>query len=256
LDSLNHSIIKSLDGTDENLLPFIPYLFQDLWEMGSSPEVIIRLLSDYNCVNNNSRILDLGCGKGSISVSLAREFACQVLGIDAMPEFIEEARYRADKYHQTHLCTFEEGDIRKRISEFKNFDLVILGSIGAVFGNIETTLNMVKPCLITNGYVVLDDGYIPDNSTYENENYLKKSETDKQIQNAGFRIVEPFILDYNYIAESDTDIYQKIKIRALEMIKQYPNKKKIFEEYLRIQRIENDILENKIECVTWLLRKN
>ena len=256
MESINNSIIKSLDGRNKNLLPFIPYLLQDLWEIGSSPEVINQLLKKHKIMSPNSRVLDLGCGKGAISVNLAIEFSCQVYGIDAMPEFIEEANYWADKFHQTHLCNFEVGDIRDRLSELREFDLIILGSIGAVIGDIETTLKSIWPVLTKRGYLILDDGYIPDNSDFKNKNYLYKSEAERQIQKSGFSFVEACIMDDNYIAESDTDIYQRIEKRAQELIVKYPRDKQLFEDYLENQRIENDILENKVECVTWLLRKS
>jgi SMC interacting uncharacterized protein involved in chromosome segregation len=63
-------------------------------------------------------------------------------------------------------------------------------------------------------------------------------------------------MDDSLIEESDTDIYGKIEIRALELIKKHSDKKEIFENYLENQHIENDILENKIECVTWLIKKS
>ena len=255
MEGIKQCIIKSLDGEDDNLFHYLPYLLQDLWEIGSSPQIIIQLLIKHYCLNDQSKVLDLGCGKGAVSVNIAREFECQVLGIDALTEFIEEANFWADKYHQSHLCTFEVGDIRDSISNLNNFDLIVLGSIGPVFGNIENTLNSVKQCLIPNGYVILDDGYIPENSSFKNENYLSKNKAEKQIKNSGFKIIESFKIDDSIIVESDKKIYNKIEIRVKELREKYPQTKNLFEAYLENQRIENDILENKVECVTWLLQK-
>ena len=44
MDTIEHSILKSLDGKDINLFPFLPYLLQDIWEIGASPEVILNLI--------------------------------------------------------------------------------------------------------------------------------------------------------------------------------------------------------------------
>jgi len=256
MENLKNSIIKSLDGKDEQLYQYLPYLLKDLWEIGSSPEIINQLLIKDNCIQKQSKVLDLGCGKGAISVNIAKQFGCHVLGIDAMPEFIEEANLWAEKYHQTDLCTFEVDDIRKRVKTLRNYNLIVLGSIGPVFGNIEATLKNVNSVLVKNGYVILDDGFIPENSDFKNENYLKKNEALMQIKNAGFEIVESLVIGNDFMEESDADIYKNIERRAQELIKKYPEKSHLFEEYLRIQRIENDILENKVECVTWLLKKS
>ncbi|MDD3051228.1 MAG: hypothetical protein PHR06_08785 [Candidatus Cloacimonetes bacterium] len=44
LKNLDESIINALDGTDTNLLPYIPYILQDFWEIGSSPQDIIAMI--------------------------------------------------------------------------------------------------------------------------------------------------------------------------------------------------------------------
>ena len=65
-------------------------------------------------------------------------------------------------------------DIREKILELKEFDLIVLGSIGPVFGDIETTLKSLNSLLVKGGYVILDDGYIPENSNFKNENYINQ----------------------------------------------------------------------------------
>jgi hypothetical protein len=64
---LEAKVVKSLDGEDDELYNFIPYLLQDLWEIGSSPEVIINMVKKHVGKSNLS-VLDLGCGKGAVSV--------------------------------------------------------------------------------------------------------------------------------------------------------------------------------------------
>lgn len=49
-------------------------------------------------------MLDLGCGKGAVSIKVALELRCRCLGIDALSEFIDEARRRAQEYHVTSMC--------------------------------------------------------------------------------------------------------------------------------------------------------
>jgi 2-polyprenyl-3-methyl-5-hydroxy-6-metoxy-1,4-benzoquinol methylase len=64
---------------------------------------ILRMLQ----LNDSSRILDVGCGDGRHSISLAR-MGMQVTGVDISPRFIELARHEAG---QTPV-TFELGDAR------------------------------------------------------------------------------------------------------------------------------------------------
>lgn len=39
--------------------------------------------------------MDVGCGTGSLAVTLAREYACKVWGVDASPEMLDVARAKA-----------------------------------------------------------------------------------------------------------------------------------------------------------------
>lgn len=64
------------------------------------------------------------------------------------------------EYRLSHLCSFETGDIRKKIKELNNFDIIILGAIGQVFGDYFTTLTILDRCLNQNGIIIIDDGLV------------------------------------------------------------------------------------------------
>jgi SAM-dependent methyltransferase len=73
------SILESLDGKDPRVLPYLPFLLQDLWELGSSPGVISGLVKRHaQGQDRRLRVLDLGCGKGTVSVQLACDLECEV----------------------------------------------------------------------------------------------------------------------------------------------------------------------------------
>ena len=256
MENLRKSVLTSLDGKDDDLYPFLPYLLQDLWEMGTSAEIIINLVKKYK-INHSSdvKVLDLGCGKGAISVNLAKTFGFHVHGIDGMSEFIEDANMWAKKYDVSHLCRFEVGDIRLLVDHLEDYDIIILGSIGPVLGNIEETLRKVMRCLRKNGVVILDDCYIPEDSKIKLQHYPTRSEVLTQIQNSHFDVIEEHMIDQNYIKELDTVIFEGIHNRVMELKLKYPEKGFLFEQYLKTQEEENDILENHVRCVTWLLRK-
>ena len=95
ISSVEKSVVLALDGTDSNLFPYLPYILQDLWELGTSPEVVLNLVKKHTTNQSNLKILDLGCGKGAVSIKLAKELNCQCHGIDAVKEFIDEAKNKA-----------------------------------------------------------------------------------------------------------------------------------------------------------------
>ncbi|MCG8430743.1 MAG: methyltransferase domain-containing protein, partial [Candidatus Omnitrophica bacterium] len=113
--TLEQSIIRAMDGSDPGLIPFLPYILQDCWEIGSDPNTMIDLVRKHARDHANLRVLDLGCGKGAVSVKIAKEFKCDCFGIDAMEGFIDEANRKAKEHGVEHLCHFEAGDIRERV---------------------------------------------------------------------------------------------------------------------------------------------
>ena len=131
-ENTSKSVADSLE-VNEKILTHMPYLLQDLWALGSSVEQIIKLLFDLNKSSEICRVLDLGCGKGALSVKIASKFGFEVTGIDAMKEFLSVAREKADEFNVADKCNFVENDILEFTKSPHDFDLVILASIGGVF---------------------------------------------------------------------------------------------------------------------------
>ena len=67
--TVEESVVMAMDGTSSNLFPFLPYIFQDLWEIGTSPEIVLTLVKKHTTDYSNLKVLDLGCGKGAVLIS-------------------------------------------------------------------------------------------------------------------------------------------------------------------------------------------
>ncbi len=65
LNTIEESVVIAMDGSDIELFPFLPYILQDVWEIGADPEAIKKLIKKH-CNNlAELKVLDLGCGKGA-----------------------------------------------------------------------------------------------------------------------------------------------------------------------------------------------
>ena len=246
--SLEESIITALDGTDPRILKYIPYILQDFWELGTPPEDIIeiikRLKSDYSRLS----VLDLGSGKGAVSINLAKELKCKCFGIDGMEEFINFSNVKAKEYSVESICIFEKGDIRIRLENSGKFDVIILGAIGTVFGNYFETLTKLKSHLNKGGIIIINDAYINDNvdkSAYPN--IFQKTDLMEQAENAGMELV--YLLTDDEVSET-TDEY-KIELnnltkRCMELTEKYPEDKDLFLGFIKKQTREYEILSNEI----------
>jgi len=244
-----------MDGSDKKLFPFIPFIMQDLWEFGTSAEVIKQLIRKH--MNNYSalQILDLGCGKGCVCIKLAREFGCSCLGIDAIKEFIGEARTKAKDWEVDSQCSFITADIRKKINELEKFDVIILGSVGPVYGDYKDTLNILKNHLNDNGLIIIDDGYIDNENNFSHSHILKKEEIIQQIGISGMHLVDEIINNPDEIKASDDFMFEKIIKRCNQLIEMYPDNSEIFLDYIISQQQENELLERKMVCSAMVIKK-
>lgn len=253
--TIEESVVTAMDGADSNLFPYLPYILQDLWEIGSSPEVIIELIRKHTNDYSSLKILDLGCGKGAVSIKIAKEFKCYCHGIDAVKEFIYEAQNKTKEYNVEEHCHFERGDIRTRISDLKDYNIIILGSIGPVFGDYYSTLSTLSKCLKQNGLIIIDDGYVEDGSNYSHPLMEKRSMILKQISDVGMKLMDEVIINQDEIKESDDYIFENIKRRCQELIIKHPDESSLFINYIKKQEEENEVLETKVICSTMLIGK-
>ena len=255
LISLEECVVTAMDGTDKELFPFLPYILQDTWEIGADPEIIISLIQKHTSNFSNLNVLDLGCGKGAVSILLADKLKCSCHGIDAIPEFIVEANTKANEYSVSHLCKFELGDMRIKIKTLQHYDVIILGAVGPVLGNYFSTLSALANNLNPDGVIIIDDGYIENSSSFTHPLILKRNELDKQIEAAGMKLVDEVIIEKNKIRYADDQIFSSLKKRCLELIDMHPEKHNLFEAYIKKQEEENGVLENKIICSTMVIKR-
>ncbi|MCP1225253.1 bifunctional 2-polyprenyl-6-hydroxyphenol methylase/3-demethylubiquinol 3-O-methyltransferase UbiG [Sebaldella sp. S0638] len=250
-------LAKSLTAETTELLEYIPYLLCDLWEIGSSPydmeELIRKNIKHYE----NFEVLDLGCGKGAVSVKLAESLGIHVKGIDIIGDFIEFARKKSVEYEVSHLCEFVLGDINEAVTMEKDYDIVIFGAVGNVLGNPEETLRKLKKTIKDNGFILIDEAYLissAESIKYKNYEYLPYDEWLCIFEKLGLRVAAEITVSAEQEVGSDAEM-AFIEKRAEELIKKFPEKKSIFTGYIQSQKNEYEDLEENVKGVTWLLQK-
>lgn len=165
-------LARSLSWETTELLPFLPYLLQDFWELGSDPDVMAALIQKYVRITDKTRILDLACGKGAVAVKVAQKLQVRIKGMDLLPEFIEYAAKKAKEHHVDGLCTFLLGDINEAVKTERAYDCVVFGAVGVdVLGGPTEALNKLKATVKPGGYILIEEGYIPDEGNREDVRY-------------------------------------------------------------------------------------
>ena len=248
-------LLASLTAETAELIPFLPYLLQDLWALGSSPNDMITLIKKHMPISESTKILDIACGKGAVSINIAKELGINMYGIDLLPDFINFAKQKAKEWNVESLCHFICADANEAVISAKDYDCVILGGAGNILGTWHETLVKMINCIKPNGYILMDESYFPDDSG----NVPLKYECEQQTRTEWMRMFKENglkLLDEIPGAEYDYDSETKdIAARAEELIEKHPEKRGIFEGYVQSQTNQSDDLQSSIVAVTWLLQK-
>jgi cyclopropane fatty-acyl-phospholipid synthase-like methyltransferase len=253
---LEDSIITSMDSKNIGLIKYLPFILQDFWEIGTSPEEIIKIIKKYKTNYSRINVLDLGSGKGAVSIKIASELGCNCFGIDGIDDFVIFSNSKSKEYSVNNICTFETNDIRTRIKSLGKYDIIILGAIGAVFGNYYDTLFQLAPHLNKDGLIIIDDAYVEDNCNKNYPNILRKSDLLDQIKNAGMELID--VITFNEISELNEEFeneFQNIQNRCMELVGKYPEDKELFYKYIEKQKREYEILSNEIISVVLIIKE-
>ena len=253
--TLEDSISMAMECTNDNLIKYLPYILQDFWELGSSPQEIIDIIKKYKQEYKNLKILDLGSGKGAVSVKISLELGCSCFGIDAIEDFVIYSNQKSKEYSLENICVFEKNDIRARIKTLGKYDVIILGAIGPVFGNYYNTVSQLSPYLNYGGLIIICDAYIEDGFKTDYPGVFQKKDILEQINNAGMKILEEKTnFEAAQIESEYENEYNNLNKRCMELIEKYPEDKELFIEYSERQKEFYWKLSNEVTGVIFVLQ--
>jgi cyclopropane fatty-acyl-phospholipid synthase-like methyltransferase len=250
------SIADSFE-VDNKLLPYIPFLLQDLWVLGSSVDFIIDVVGSLKLSPTQAKLLDLGCGKGAVSIQIASQCGLKLVGVDRMTPFLEDAQKKAMEYHVSHLCEFINQDIMEFVSVEHAFDLVILASLGGIFGSFKNTIATLRTQVRSGGYILIDDGYLRKPSSLMRKgykHYKNHKDTIKELTAFGDVLLQE-INTTDVSLKINNEYINSIAKRGKELVAQHPELKDSINAYIQLQAEECDMINNQIEGALWLLQK-
>ena len=112
-------------------------------DLKKANEDMIEYLISNQGIGPDSRILDLGCGKGMYTVGIAKRTGCQFVGTDINPEYIEECAELAKTHgvsHQGKFLTSSILDAAPQIEEQTYTHILVLGAMLYAHGDLNTFL--------------------------------------------------------------------------------------------------------------------
>lgn len=260
-ENIKEKLANSLTAKTPELIPFLPYLLQDLWEIGSSPYDMIRLAVENIRDISSKSFLDLACGKGAVSVKFSKALDVRMTGIDIIGEFIEYAKEKASEYEVSELCNFKTGDINQAVEYERNYDGVIFGAVGNILGAPQETIEKLKKTVKPYGYIFLDESFLRNKNTSNRDiyygvyDYLHYEQWIEIFDKTGVKLLGEIIVDEEALEDTNSSDISFISKRASELALRYPGKKKMFDGYVQSQKAEISDLEENVLGVTWLLQK-
>jgi cyclopropane fatty-acyl-phospholipid synthase-like methyltransferase len=245
-------VTAALDATPE-LVPYPPDLLADLWDLGSSPSRITEWLRDLD-LPEETRVLDLGCGKGAVALTIARELGFVVHGVELFEPFIREARARTKEWRLTARCLFQKADLREVVRSATEYDVVIYASVGAL-GRLDECVGALRSCVRPGGYMVVDDGVLaPDaepDSGFENLAHLDESR--KRLTSHGDEIIREHVLGVEEMRTLDRGYIESISRRALTLAASHSADSDLILGYVDRQERAAAAWERNAISAAWLL---
>jgi arsenite methyltransferase len=103
------------------------------------------------------RVLDVASGKGESAIFLARQFGCQVVGVDFGPRNVAEANSSATAAQVGHIASFVEGDAEALDFPDASFDAIICECAFCTFPDKRAAASEFARVLRPGGRVGMSD---------------------------------------------------------------------------------------------------
>ena len=122
-------------------------------------------------MNENTKILDIGCGTGAQTITLAKNTAAQITAVDMLPQFLEKLMKKAKEENLLNRITAKEMLMDQLAFDERSFD--VIWSEGAIYNiGFEKGLSMWKKYLKDDGYLVVSEiSWLTDTRPEEVEQY-------------------------------------------------------------------------------------
>jgi ubiquinone/menaquinone biosynthesis C-methylase UbiE len=229
-----------------DLLELIIEFHKDNERQGpGSEEATLKALKLIPYLNEKTKILDIGCGTGGQTITLAKNTAAQITAVDMMPQFLETLMKKAKENNFLDRITAKEMLMDNLTFDKNSFD--VIWSEGAIYNiGFEKGLSLWRNYLKDNGYIAVSEiSWLTDTRPEEIEHYWVNAypEIDtienklSVIEKCGYTSVAHFALDDKCWKDN---YYQPILERSEEFLKKY-NYADVVKEFVEAGKVEADL---------------
>jgi len=252
---LAREVVSSL-GAPVELLPVLPELLAGLPSRSGSATEAVEALRGAD-LGPGAHMLDLGCGTGALAVACAHELRFEVVGVDAVEPFLEEARQRARDAGVGPLCAFQALDVRRAFEGGPDFDLVTWLGVGRGVGPLPELVERLRGRVRPGGYILIEDAFLLDahQSVPGYEGHAGLERTRAELTCCGDRIVAEHVHGAAVTADRERLLLDKIRQNARAITERSQVWRDAIQRFLDAQLDATRILETKVKGALWLIRR-
>jgi ubiquinone/menaquinone biosynthesis C-methylase UbiE len=103
------------------------------------------------------KVLDVACGSGTSAIALAKDFGCEVVGVDLSQKNLDLAQKKAKEMGLENLLEFVSSDAEKLDFPDKTFDFVICECALCTFPDMKTAVSEMHRVLKDEGKLGITD---------------------------------------------------------------------------------------------------
>ena len=191
-----------------------------------SKEATLKALKLIPHLNKKTKILDIGCGTGEQTITLAKNTEAHITAVDMLPQFLETLMKRVKENNLIDRITAKEMLMDDLTFKENSFD--VIWSEGAIYNiGFENGLTLWRKYLKDDGYIAVSEiSWLTDTRPDEIEKYWVNaySEIDtienklSVIEKCGYSNVSHFLLDDKCWIEN---YYQPLLEKAEKFLKKY-----------------------------------
>lgn len=208
--------IKKIMSVEDEMILLLPKLEDKLNLLNPWVKQLPGILRGLK-LKKNQTVLDIPCGKGGVSIPLAKKYKVKVIGYDIIKGYIQNANELARKEKITRKCKFQVKDIRNIIKRKNICDVLLWIAPPHLWKNSKITIQSLRNCVKNKGLILIADAYAY-KPTKKYEDYETLKSTNKGFAQFNDRIIKFYDYksklwkeDYNRARKSSKDAIKKIK---------------------------------------------
>lgn len=244
--------IAKIMGVEEEMIPLLPQLPSRTNLMNPWVRQLPGLFQGLR-LKRGMTVLDIPCGRGGVSVPLARKYSVKVLGYDIFPDYVQIANDFAVKHGVGKLCSFNLGDIRQIVKRKNICDLLLWVAAPRLWGKSEATIKALRGCVNHGGLVLIADAYLYSESRSKGyEDYETLADTTEGFTSCGDRLVR--VIDHGgTLWEED---FRRVKRSARQLLDRLddPGERRIMKRFLKLMEKYEKKDPRYLGLAIWLIQ--